>query len=138
MRGRQRGSGLAEFALAWPAVLLIVLVAIQLAVYGVEVYAARDSALIGARVGSEAGSGTAPAESAAIRALGPSLIEASATAWCPGDAAARPRLWVCAQDRGRSLQVTVGGSVPAIVPLPVQAGLPLSADATLARETFQP
>lgn len=138
MSRRQGGSALAEFALAWPVVLLIVLVAIQLAVYGVEVYAARDSALIGARVGSEAGGGPAPAESAAMRALDPSLIEASATAWCPGDAASRPRVWVCAQDRGSSLQVTVGGSVPAIVPLPVRPGLPLSADASLAKETFQP
>ena len=138
MKRTQRGSALAEFALAWPVVLLVVLGAIQLAVYGVEVYAARDSALIGARVGSESGSGSGPAAAAAIEALTPSLMETSAARWCPGDSSAQPQVWVCAQDRGASLEVSVGGSVPAIVPVPVAAALPLRADATVAKETFEP
>jgi hypothetical protein len=37
---------------------------------------------------------------------------------------------------GASVRVVVGGSVPAIVPVPV--GLPIHAGATLAKETFQP
>lgn len=140
-RRQSRGSALTEFAVAWPVVLLLVLVAIQLAVYGVEVYAARDSALIGARVGSEAGSGADPAATATIRALTPSLIEASAIQWCPPRGGGPPpnhSVWVCVSDLGTSIQVVVGGTVPAVVPLPVAGGLPLRADAALAKETFQP
>ena len=142
MRRSQRGSTLTEFALAWPIVLLLVLVAIQLAVYGVEVYAARDSALIGARVGSEAGSGTGPAAGATIAAIRPSLVEATAIRWCPDPKTPggppNHGVWVCATDQGTNIQVTVGGAVPAVVPLPVSGGLPIGASATIAKETFQP
>lgn len=137
-----RGSALTEFALAWPIVLLLVLVAVQLAVYGVEVYAARDSALIGARVGSESGSSAGAAAAATIRALSPSLVETTAVQWCPNPRApSQPpgnAVWVCAGDLGSSVQVQVGGQVPAVVPLPAVGGLPLSARASLAKETFQP
>jgi len=135
-----RGNALAEFALAWPIVLLLVLATVQLAVYGVEAYAARASALVGARVGSEAGGSPATASAAAIQALSPSLVETSAVAWCPPilgrGAPPAGAVWVCAVDQGGSFRVAVGGSVPAIVPLPV--GLPLHAGASLAKETFQP
>lgn len=136
-----RGSALAEFAVAWPVVLLLVVVAIQLAVYGVEVYAARASALIGARVGSEAGSDSAAAAGAAIGALRPSLVMADAASWCPGGSGDPPPghpVWVCVTEAAAGVRVQVGGTVPAVVPLPVTGGLPLSADASLARETFQP
>ena len=72
-----------EFALAWPLVLLLLLAAIQIAVYGVEAYSARAAALLGARVGSEAGGGRLPAGAAALHALGPALVGAAAAQWCP-------------------------------------------------------
>ena len=140
MRRRQRGSALTEFALAWPLILLLVLAAIQIAVYGVESYSAREAALAGARVGSERGAGVEAAQQAALRALRPALAGASASAWCPpGAGGGAPRwVWVCASTGSAGVEVRVGGTVPAIVPLPLPAGLPISADAHLAREVFEP
>jgi Flp pilus assembly protein TadG len=136
---RQHGSALTEFALAWPIILLLVLAAIQIAVYGVEAYAAREAALSGARVGSERGATTGLAADTALSALRPALAGADAEAWCPGSAAAQPRwVWVCASESAAGIQVQVGGSVPAIVPLPVAAALPVGSTALLAREVFAP
>ncbi len=137
----QRGSALTEFALAWPLILLLVLAAIQIAVYGVEAYSAREAALAGARVGSERGVALDVAQQAAIRALRPALAGATAAAWCPagaGTASPPPWVWVCASDGPSGVEVQVGGKVPAIVPLPLAAALPISADARLAREVFVP
>jgi Flp pilus assembly protein TadG len=136
---RQRGSGLTEFALAWPIILLLVLAAIQIAVYGVEAYTARAAALTGARVGSERGASAALAEDATLRTLRPALAGATAEAWCPAAGVTAPRwVWVCAVESGAGVQVRVGGQVPAIVPLPLRPVLPVSADARLAAEVFSP
>ncbi|HEX6488375.1 MAG TPA: hypothetical protein VF137_05800 [Candidatus Dormibacteraeota bacterium] len=126
-----------EFALAWPVILLLVLAAIQIAVYGVEAYTARAAALIGARIGSESGGGSGPAATAALRSLAPALAGASAAAWCPSSSAPPRWVWVCARDAGAAVEVEVGGQVPTIVPLPLAAALPVSADAKVAKETFQ-
>jgi hypothetical protein len=45
-------------------------------------------------------------------------------------------VWVCATDFGQSIEVDVGGYVPALVPLVPGTGLPLRAHVVLAREKF--
>ncbi len=132
-----RGTALMEFALAWPIVLLLVLGTVELAVWESEATAARGAALAGARAGTVAGAGPAVASGVAIHALSASLVGVRASAWCPSDPRPAPVLWVCAIDRGAAVQVDVGGSVPALVPLVPGAGLPLRAHAVLSKETFE-
>lgn len=131
-----RGSAIIEFALAWPIVLLLVLGAVELAVWASEVAAARGAALAGARAGTVAGANADVAAAVAVRSLSASLIGARAVAWCPGRATPAPAVWVCATDRGSDLQVDVGGTVPSLVPLVSATGLPLRAHVTLDKETF--
>lgn len=136
MRG-QSGSALLEFAIAWPVTLLLVVGAVQLAVWGSEAYAVRESALAGARAASGVGGGPAIAEEAALSTLRPSLVGVSASAWCPG-LPGHPRLWVCVHLFAATIDVQIGGSVPALVPLlPGAGGLPVGADVALPRESFQ-
>lgn len=140
-RRRQRGAALTEFALAWPIILLLVLAGIQIAVYGVEAYSARSAALVGARVASERGASLDVAQQAALSALRPALAGASASPWCPpapDGESPPPWVWVCAQYTPAGVEVRIGGRVPAVVPLPGGAALPVSADAQLAREVFAP
>ena len=58
-----------EFALAWPVVLLLVLGAVQLAIWASESAAARGAALAGARAGTVAGAGTDVAARVTLNAL---------------------------------------------------------------------
>jgi hypothetical protein len=133
---RQRGAALAEFAVTWPLMLLTVLGATELAIWSVEAAAARSAALAGAQAGSVAGATSATAAGVALIALRPAVVGIAPAAWCPG-AGAQPAVWVCAADRGTSMEVMVGGSVPALVPLvPGRAGLPLGADARIPKEVF--
>lgn len=142
MRRRQGGSALTEFALAWPLIVLLVLAAVQIAVYGVESYTAREAALVGTRVGAERGVTLDVAQAAALRALRPALAGAAESAWCPpatGPGSPPRGVWVCASSTGTDVELRVGGGVPAVVPLPIIATtLPISADAHLAREVFAP
>jgi len=132
-----RGSALLEFALAWPLLVLVVLAAVQLSVWGAEAYAARSAALAGARVGSTASGGASAAAAVAVSALQPSLVGTRVAAWCPGGAEPAPEVWVCARDLGGEVQVEVGGSVPGLLPVP-GGRLPLRARVGLAREAFSP
>jgi len=141
MTRAQRGSALTEFALAWPLILLLVLSAVQVAVYGVESYSAREAALVGARIASERGATLDVAQQAAIRALRPALAGATATPWCPPPPDGErppPWVWVCGQNTPAGVELRVGGQVPPVLPLPGGAALPISADAQLAREVFAP
>ncbi|MFI5284199.1 MAG: TadE family protein [Candidatus Dormibacterales bacterium] len=133
---RGRGAALVEFALAWPLALLVVLGSVELAVWGVEAYAARAAALAGARAGSVAGVLPETAVAVARRALNPSLVGASAGAWCPGQPPPAPAVWICAKDLGSAIEVVVGGDAPAPVPLTGGHGLPLGADIVLQKEVF--
>ena len=81
---QQRGTALAEFALAWPILLLAVLGAVQLSIWSGEAFAARSAAVSGARAGAVAGGSAAVAQEVAIAALRPSLAGAAVTSWCPG------------------------------------------------------
>lgn len=140
MRG-QRGSTITEFALAWPVILLLILIGVQVAVYGVETFACRSAALAGARIGSESGGGVAAAQAGALAAVTPSLVGASAAAWCPtlrGGTAPPRWVWVCAVDQPGAVRVVIRGTVPTVVPLPGATALPVSADAAVAKEVFQP
>lgn len=132
----QRGGTLVEFAIAWPVALLIVLGAVELSVWGSEVYAARTAALAGARAGSTAGGTAAIASDVALRSLTRSLVGVTPGAWCPGQSSTPPAVWVCATDLGASMQVDVGGSVPALVPLLLGEGLPLHAHVVLQKEAY--
>lgn len=136
MNLRSRGSALIEFALAWPIVLVLVLGAVELAVWASEVAAARGAALAGARAGTVAGASADVAAAVTARSLSASLIGVRAVAWCPGHATPAPPVWVCATERGSAIQVDVGGTVPSLVPLVSAAGLPLRAHVTLDKETF--
>jgi Flp pilus assembly protein TadG len=131
-----RGTALMEFALAWPVALVLVLGAVETAVWGSELFAARSAALAGARAGAVAGAKPAIAAEVALRTLAPSLVGVVAAAWCQGDSRPEPRVWVCARDLGDAVEVQVGGEVPALVPLVRARGLPLQARATVAKEVF--
>jgi hypothetical protein len=125
-----------EFALAWPLALLLVLGCVELAVWGAESFAARSAALAGARAASVAGSNPRIAALVTIRALSPSLVGVQAGVWCPRQDEAPPHVWVCATDLGLVVQVDVGGSVPALVPVGPGQGLPLHAHVAIPKEMF--
>jgi Flp pilus assembly protein TadG len=132
-----RGTALVEFALAWPIALLLALGTVETAVWASETFAARFAALAGARAAAAAGGTPQDAVDVTRNVLSPSLIGVSASAWCPGESQTAPALWVCARDLGDSVQVEVGGVVPALVPLVSQAGLPISAEAVVQKERFE-
>lgn len=125
-----------EFALAWPVVLLLVLGAVEMAVWASETAAARDSALAGARAGTVVGAGVNVAAQVTLRALSASLVGVSGSVWCPRDPTPAPALWVCATDLGAAMEVDIGGSVPSLVPIVPGRGLPLRAHAILGKESF--
>lgn len=131
-----RGTALMEFALAWPAALLLVLGAVEAAVWGSEAFAARSAALAGAQAGAVAGATPAVAAGVALRALAPSLVGVAASAWCPGESRPTPPIWVCARDLGAAIQVDIGGVVPSIVPMVHSSGLPLEAHVVVQKEAF--
>ena len=136
MNRSSKGTAVVEFALAWPIVLLLVLGAVQMAVWESEAAAARDAALAGARAGTVAGAGPQVAADVTIRALSASLVGVEASAWCPIEARSAPELWVCAIDLGGAVQVEVGGSVPSLVPLVPGSDLPVRARVILDKESF--
>jgi hypothetical protein len=125
-----------EFALAWPVALLLVLGCVELAVWGTESSAARSAALAGARAASVAGADPRVGEQVTVHALSPSLAGAAPVAWCPGDTTPPAAVWVCVYDHGLTVEVVVGGVVPALVPLLGSQGLPLHADVILQKERF--
>jgi hypothetical protein len=125
-----------EFALAWPIVLLLVLGAVQLAIWASESAAARGAALAGARAGTVAGAGTDTAARVTLNSLTPSLVGAGVAAWCPADTGHQPMLWICATDLGSALRVDVGGSVPSLVPIVPGKGIPIHARVVLDKERF--
>jgi hypothetical protein len=131
-----RGTALMEFALAWPVALLLVLGAVETAVWASEAFAARSAALAGARAGSVAGAGPAIAVRVTLSTLAPSLVGVTAAAWCPVESRPRPDVWVCARDLGTTIQVDIGGAVPSIVPVGRAGGLPLRAHVVMQKEVF--
>jgi Flp pilus assembly protein TadG len=135
---RQRGAALAEFAVAWPVCLLVVLGTVQVGLWAEEAAGVRTAAAAGARVAAAPGVDSAAATATALAILRPSLFGVRPAAWCPGSAGLAPRVWVCATTTMAAVEVRVGGSVPALVPLvPGGRGLPVAADAKLARERFR-
>jgi Flp pilus assembly protein TadG len=135
---RQSGAAILEFALAWPVALLLALGCVELAVWAAESFAARSAALAGARAASVAGASPRIGEIVTMRVLSPSLVGVQAAAWCPAQAGAAPAVWVCATDHGSAVEVDVGGSVPALVPVGFGQGLPLRAHVEMQREAFTP
>ena len=125
-----------EFALAWPVALVLVLGAVETAVWGSEVFAARSAALAGARAGAVAGAKPVVAAEVTLRTLEPSLVGVAPSAWCPGESPHQPAVWVCARDLGDAVEVDIGGEVPALVPLVGEPGLPLHARVAVAKEVF--
>lgn len=133
---RQMAAALVEFALVWPIALLIVIGAVETAVWSAEAYAVRAASLAGARAGSVAGGTAAVASTVAIQTLSSGLVGVRAAAWCPGLGRTQPPLWVCAIDSGPAIEVDVGGAVPALVPILAGAGLPVRAHVVLQKERF--
>lgn len=131
-----RGTALVEFALAWPLAVLLALGAVETAVWASESFAARSAALAGARAAAAAGGNEELAVAVAQRVLGPSLVGVSASAWCPGESKQPPALWVCGHDLGDSMEVEIGGGVPAIVPLVTEGRLPLHVRVVVQKEVF--
>ena len=136
MRRATAGTALVEFAVAWPAALLLALGCVEFSVWSAEAMAVRSAALAGARAASIAGGSAWVASQVTLRALGPSLVGTAAAAWCPGQAGAPPEVWVCARDSGQTVEVTIGGTAPAVVPLVAGAGLPLHAHVAVRKEIF--
>ena len=135
---RQRAAALVEFALAWPITLLLVLGAVESAVWAAEAYAARAASLAGARAGSVAGGTPTVASDVALRVLSASLVGAHPRAWCPDRLTAPPTVWVCAIDLGSAMEVDVGGTAPALVPLVAGGGVPIDVHVVLQKEVFGP
>ena len=133
----QRGAALMEFALVWPVALLLVVGAVEVAVWSAETYTVRAASLAAARAGSVAGGTAGAAEAVAIRSLSAGLVGVDAAVWCPGAPGPAPPLWVCATDLGGAIEVDVGGAVPALVPLVPGAGLPVHAHVVLDKERFK-
>lgn len=138
MKRKQRAAALVEFALAWPVALLIVLATVQAAVWAAEAYAVRAAAVAGARAGAVAAGSSHVASLVTLRALAPDLIGVVPDAWCPGAIALPPPVWVCAVDLGGSIEVEVGGTVPALVPIAPGGGLPVRTHIVLPKERFIP
>jgi hypothetical protein len=131
-----RGTALVEFALAWPIALLLALGTVETAVWASETFAAQSAALAGARFAAGAGGTPEVAATITQRVLSPSLVGVAATTWCPGESRVSPALWICARDLGDAMQVEIGGTVPAIVPLVARTGLPLHARSVVQKERF--
>lgn len=136
MKRSSRGTALMEFALTWPIVVLLVLGAVQLAIWASESTAARGAALAGARAGTVAGAGADVAARVTLNSLTPALVGAGAAVWCPADTGRQPTIWVCATDLGSALRVDVGGSVPALVPIVPGKSIPIHARVVLDKERF--
>jgi hypothetical protein len=134
----QAAAALIEFALVWPIALLIVLATVEAAVWSAEAYAARAASFAGATAGTVAGGSSVEAVAVAIRALSSGLVGVDAVAWCPGERRPAPPVWVCAIDLGMDIEVDVGGTAPALVPLVAGGGIPLHAHVVLRKETFAP
>ena len=135
MKLRSRGAALIEFALAWPVALLLVLGAVELALWASESFAVRAAALAGARAATVAGAGPDVAAEVALRALRPAVFGTAVTAGC--DVAPPPAgITVCARDIGPQIEVDVDGSVPALVPLAPGGGLPVSAHVVMRKELY--
>ena len=133
----KRGAALVEFALAWPIALLIVLATVEAAVWAEEAYAARSAAIAGSRAGAVADGSAAVATAVTLHTLSSSLVGVVPAPWCPGMAVPPPPVWVCTADLGASIDVEVGGNVPALVPLaPGSSGLPLRAHVAVPKEEF--
>ena len=132
---RSRGSTLVEFALAWPLVLALVYACIQLAIWGAEEHAAHSAALAGVRAGSAANGDAGTAAEIAVAVLRPSLVGASLAVSCADADVREPGAFVCARELTGAVDVTIAGSVPALVPL-MGSGLPISAHAVIAKEAF--
>ena len=130
------GAAIMEFALAWPIALLLVLGAVETSIWGSEAFAARSAALAGARAGTVVGAPPGVIAGVALRTLSPSLIGVTAAAWCPGESGPRPAVWVCVTELGTAIQVDIGGTVPALVPMVAGGGLPLQAHVVLQKEAF--
>jgi len=126
-----------EFALAWPIVLLLVLGAVQIALWVSEAAAVREAARAGARAGTVAGASADLAARVTVTAMSAALVGSDVAVWCPGQRAPQPRLWVCAKDIGSALQVDVGGSVSAVVPIVRGGGIPIRAHVVLDKEGFR-
>jgi hypothetical protein len=112
-------------------------VSVEASVWAAEAYAARAASLAGAHAGAVSRAGSVVATRIALTALSSSLIGATPGAWCPGQMASPPPVWVCAIDRGTAVEVEVGGTAPALVPL-LDRGLPLWADVVVQKEEFTP
>jgi hypothetical protein len=136
--GRQKAAALVEFALAWPIALLIVLATVEASVWAAEAYAAHAATLAGARAGAITGGTAEVASAVTLQTLSASLIGVRPSAWCPGASSTPPPVFVCATDRGQSIEVEVGGSVPALVPMAPGAGLPLRAHIVVSKEEYIP
>lgn len=139
MSGHHRvmaGTALMEFALAWPVALVLVLGAVETAIWGSETFAAQSSALAGARAGAVVGASSEIAVAVTLRSIAPSLVGVTAASWCPQESRPAPPVWVCARDLGSAIEVDVGGVVPALVPIVHERGLPLSARAVVVKEVF--
>lgn len=125
-----------EFAIAWPVALLLVYGAVETAVWGSETFAARAAALAGARAGAVVGADPAIAAEVALHTLSPGLVGVTPSAGCPDGPGPLPVVWVCARDLGSAVQVDIGGTVPALVPLVHDGGLPLHAHVVVQKEVF--
>ena len=109
---------------------------VETAVWAAEAYAAHAATVAGARAGAIAGGTAQVASAVTLRTLSASLVGVVPRPWCPGASPLPPPVWVCATDLGQSIEVDIGGSVPALVPLVPGSGLPLRAHVVLAKEKF--
>lgn len=134
---RRRGAALVEFAVAWPVAVLLTAGGVQLTLWGAEVSAAHEAALAGARVGQAPGASAAQVKNAAQTVLRSWAGGVAPVAWCPGEEALQPQLWVCPGLTPALSEVRVGGDLTPLLALVPGGRLPFAVDVRLPREAYR-
>jgi len=122
----RRGQALVESALTFPLLLALVLGVLQVALYfharDVLVAAAQDGARLAAEEGGAPAEGVARARLLIAAGLGSSVTEP----------------WVDARADEDEVALHVSADLRPIVPIPMDAGLPIDVTARVAHEHFRP
>jgi Flp pilus assembly protein TadG len=121
-RMAERGSLMLEAALAFPALILAVLMLLQFALWAHSVNVVDDACAYGVRQAAEVQSNPA-----AVAATTQSLLRSGLGDYAAGFA-------VRVQDQGAAVAVDVRGSIPILLPLPGGSALPVHAHLVRPKE----
>ena len=124
-RGFEKGAALVETAITMPLLLMVALAIVQFALYAhaghVVAAAAQEGARVAAASGGSLEEGVALAQELLRAGLGPKAGE----------------IGLRATDDGQVITVSATGQLGVVIPWTVDAGLPLSATASISKERFR-